>query len=95
MIAAARREGHDGIGFRASFSLFLLFAASVAAIPLPSASDAECNDAVPALLCRLLLEFYELEKTLYEDDYELTSRPLRLPVPLAGLGRVAYVRASG
>jgi len=43
----------------------------------------------------LLIEFYELEKALYEVEYELNNRPLWLPVPLAGLARIALVRAGG
>jgi maltose alpha-D-glucosyltransferase/alpha-amylase len=38
---------------------------------------------------RVLLEFYELEKVLYEVNYELNNRPTWLPVPLAGLARIA------
>jgi maltose alpha-D-glucosyltransferase/alpha-amylase len=38
---------------------------------------------------RLLLEFYELEKALYEVNYELNNRPQWLAVPLAGLARIA------
>jgi maltose alpha-D-glucosyltransferase/alpha-amylase len=37
---------------------------------------------------RLLLEFYELEKVLYEVNYELNNRPHWLSVPLAGLARI-------
>ena len=38
---------------------------------------------------RLLLEFYELEKVLYEIGYELNNRPNWIAVPLAGLARLA------
>ena len=38
---------------------------------------------------RLLLEFYELEKVLYEVNYELNNRPNWLAVPLSGLARIA------
>jgi maltose alpha-D-glucosyltransferase/alpha-amylase len=37
---------------------------------------------------RLLLDFYELEKVLYEINYELNNRPHWLAVPLAGLARI-------
>jgi maltose alpha-D-glucosyltransferase/alpha-amylase len=40
---------------------------------------------------RLLLEFYELEKALYEVNYELNNRPDWLAVPLAGLARIAQL----
>jgi maltose alpha-D-glucosyltransferase/alpha-amylase len=40
---------------------------------------------------RLLLEFYELEKALYEVNYELNNRPDWLAVPLAGLARIAHL----
>jgi maltose alpha-D-glucosyltransferase/alpha-amylase len=40
---------------------------------------------------RLLLDFYELEKVLYEIDYELNNRPDWLIVPLAGLARIAQI----
>ena len=39
----------------------------------------------------MLLEFYELEKVLYEVDYELNNRPPWVAVPLAGLARLAGV----
>ncbi|HEX3849627.1 MAG TPA: maltose alpha-D-glucosyltransferase [Polyangiaceae bacterium] len=38
---------------------------------------------------RVLLEFYELEKALYEVSYELNNRPTWVAVPLAGLARLA------
>ncbi|MET0792213.1 MAG: alpha-amylase, partial [Polyangiaceae bacterium] len=38
---------------------------------------------------RLLLDFYELEKVLYEVNYELNNRPHWLVVPLSGLARIA------
>ncbi len=44
-------------------------------------------------LARVLLEFYELEKVLYEVNYELNNRPTWVPVPLAGLARIAAARA--
>jgi maltose alpha-D-glucosyltransferase/alpha-amylase len=37
----------------------------------------------------VLLEFYELEKVLYEVNYELNNRPTWVRVPLAGLARIA------
>jgi maltose alpha-D-glucosyltransferase/alpha-amylase len=37
---------------------------------------------------RRLLEFYELEKVLYEVSYELNNRPTWVAVPLAGLVRL-------
>ena len=40
---------------------------------------------------RVLLEFYELEKVLYEVNYELNNRPTWVAVPLAGLARLAGV----
>ena len=40
---------------------------------------------------RLLFEFYELEKVVYEVNYELNNRPDWLAVPLAGLKRIAQV----
>ncbi len=42
---------------------------------------------------RVLLEFYELEKVLYEVNYELNNRPTWVPVPLAGLARIAGAKA--
>ncbi len=42
---------------------------------------------------RLLLDFYELEKVLYEVNYELNNRPHWLAVPLAGLARIADASA--
>jgi len=47
--------------------------------PLAPASD-EVKD--------LLLQFYELEKTVYEVEYELNNRPDWLRIPLAGLKRI-------
>ena len=38
---------------------------------------------------RALLEFFELEKALYEVNYELNNRPDFLPIPLTGLLRIA------
>ncbi|HYQ01994.1 MAG TPA: maltose alpha-D-glucosyltransferase [Polyangiaceae bacterium] len=40
---------------------------------------------------RLLLDFYELEKVVYEVNYELNNRPNWLAVPLAGLKRIAQL----
>ncbi len=42
------------------------------------------NDAAKALL----LDFYEIEKTIYEVEYELNNRPEWLRIPLAGLARI-------
>jgi maltose alpha-D-glucosyltransferase/alpha-amylase len=42
-------------------------------------------------LAGMLLEFYELEKALYEVNYELNNRPNWLAVPLAGLARIARI----
>ncbi|MEI9938945.1 MAG: maltose alpha-D-glucosyltransferase [Pseudomonadota bacterium] len=53
------------------------------------AGEAYCP-ATPA--ARLLLEFYELEKALYEVSYELNNRPHWLAVPLAGLARIAQIK---
>ena len=36
----------------------------------------------------LLLEFYEIEKVVYEVEYELNNRPDWLQIPLAGLARI-------
>jgi maltose alpha-D-glucosyltransferase/alpha-amylase len=36
----------------------------------------------------LLFEFYELEKVIYEVEYELNNRPDWLPIPLSGLARM-------
>jgi maltose alpha-D-glucosyltransferase/alpha-amylase len=36
----------------------------------------------------LLLEFYEIEKVIYEVEYELNTRPDWLRIPLAGLARI-------
>jgi len=54
-----------------------------------SAGEAYCptNRAT----ARLLLEFYELEKVVYEVNYELNNRPDWLAVPLAGLKRIAQI----
>ena len=51
------------------------------------AGEAYCPET-PAS-AQLLLEFFELEKVLYEVSYELNNRPDWLPVPLAGLSRLA------
>ncbi len=50
------------------------------------ASEAYCP-STPAS-ARALLEFYELEKALYEVSYELNNRPTWVAVPLAGLARM-------
>jgi len=47
-----------------------------------------------AEVATLLLEFYELEKALYEIEYELNNRPHWLAVPLAGLARIADARGQ-
>ncbi len=54
------------------------------------AGEAYCPDS-PAT-ARLLLDFYELEKVLYEVNYELNNRPHWLAVPLAGLARIAQTK---
>ncbi|MEI9949036.1 MAG: maltose alpha-D-glucosyltransferase [Pseudomonadota bacterium] len=38
---------------------------------------------------RTLLEFFELEKAVYEVDYELNNRPALVGIPLTGLLRIA------
>lgn len=38
---------------------------------------------------RTLLEFFELEKAVYEMDYELNNRPAFVGIPLTGLLRIA------
>jgi maltose alpha-D-glucosyltransferase/alpha-amylase len=38
---------------------------------------------------RALLEFFELEKALYEVNYELNNRPAFVSIPLTGLLRIA------
>jgi len=55
------------------------------------AGEAYCPPT-PAV-ARLLLDFYELEKVLYEVNYELNNRPHWLAVPLAGLARIAQAKA--
>jgi maltose alpha-D-glucosyltransferase/alpha-amylase len=40
----------------------------------------------------LLLEFYELEKVIYEVEYELGSRPDWVRIPLIGLQRIVARR---
>ena len=42
-----------------------------------------------------LLDFYELEKTVYEVTYELDNRPEWLPLPLAGIETICARGASG
>jgi len=56
------------------------------------AGEAYCP--VSAEVATLLLEFYELEKALYEIEYELNNRPHWLAVPLAGLARIADARGQ-
>jgi len=51
------------------------------------AGEAYCPPSPAA--ARSLLEFYELEKALYEVNYELNNRPDWLAVPLSGLLRIA------
>ncbi|MEO7037859.1 MAG: maltose alpha-D-glucosyltransferase [Polyangiaceae bacterium] len=51
------------------------------------AGEAYCPQTPAA--ARGLLEFYELEKVLYEVNYELNNRPTWVAVPLAGLARLA------
>ncbi|HKO49568.1 MAG TPA: maltose alpha-D-glucosyltransferase [Polyangiaceae bacterium] len=53
------------------------------------AGEAYCPDR-PATAASLL-EFYELEKVVYEINYELNNRPDWLTVPLAGLVRIVQV----
>ena len=55
------------------------------------AGEAYCPTS-PAI-ARLLLDFYELEKALYEVNYELNNRPGWVFVPLAGLARIASEKA--
>ena len=43
-------------------------------------------------LTDLLLEFYELEKVIYEVEYELNNRPDWLHIPLAGMSRILQRR---
>ena len=43
-------------------------------------------------LSRMLLEFNELEKVLYEINYELNNRPSWVTVPLAGLARLVATK---
>ncbi len=45
-------------------------------------------------LTDLLLEFYELEKVIYEVDYELGSRPDWVRIPLIGLLRILARRSE-
>jgi maltose alpha-D-glucosyltransferase/alpha-amylase len=56
------------------------------------AGEAYCPNSPVA--ARVLLEFYELEKVLYEVSYELNNRPAWVGVPLAGLARLAGLTAS-
>jgi len=53
------------------------------------AGEAYCPASPTA--ARSLLEFYELEKALYEVNYELNNRPDWLPVPLSGLLRIGRI----
>jgi maltose alpha-D-glucosyltransferase/alpha-amylase len=43
----------------------------------------------------LLLDFYELEKTVYEVEYELNNRPDWLNIPLSGLARLIAAHQEG
>jgi maltose alpha-D-glucosyltransferase/alpha-amylase len=43
----------------------------------------------------LLLDFYELEKVIYEVEYELGSRPDWVRIPLVGLQRIVARRSAG
>jgi maltose alpha-D-glucosyltransferase/alpha-amylase len=43
----------------------------------------------------LLLEFYEIEKTVYEVEYELNNRPEWLSIPLSGLARIVASTQEG
>jgi maltose alpha-D-glucosyltransferase/alpha-amylase len=45
-------------------------------------------------VARTLLEFFELEKALYEVNYELNNRPHFLFVPITGLLRIAATGSS-
>ncbi|HEY1534673.1 MAG TPA: alpha-amylase, partial [Polyangiaceae bacterium] len=51
------------------------------------AGEAYCPKSAES--ARLLFEFYELEKALYEVSYELNNRPTWVAVPLSGLVRLA------
>jgi maltose alpha-D-glucosyltransferase/alpha-amylase len=51
----------------------------LAGTPLLPTSDAHID---------LLLDFYELEKVIYEVQYELNNRPDWLAIPLAGMARI-------
>ena len=55
------------------------------------AGEAYCPPTPAA--ARLLLDFYELEKVLYEVNYELNNRPHWLAVPLSGLARIAHAKS--
>ncbi len=41
------------------------------------------------VVARTLLEFFELEKAVYEVNYELNNRPAMIGIPLTGLLRIA------
>jgi maltose alpha-D-glucosyltransferase/alpha-amylase len=56
------------------------------------AGEAYCPPTPAA--AAMLLEFYELEKALYEINYELNNRPHMLAVPLSGLARIARIEAK-
>jgi maltose alpha-D-glucosyltransferase/alpha-amylase len=45
-------------------------------------------------LTDLLLDFYELEKVIYEVEYELNSRPEWVSIPMAGLVRILGRRSG-
>jgi maltose alpha-D-glucosyltransferase/alpha-amylase len=52
---------------------------------------AEPAGLVPAAAAdrRLLLDFYMMDKCIYEVAYELNNRPAWLPIPIAGLLELA------
>jgi maltose alpha-D-glucosyltransferase/alpha-amylase len=53
------------------------------------AGEAYCPKSAEA--ARVLFDFFELEKVLYEVAYELNNRPSWVTVPLAGLARLSTV----
>jgi len=57
-----------------------------------TAGQAYCPRS-PAV-ARTLLEFFELEKALYEVNYELNNRPDFLAIPLTGLLRIAHAQPA-
>ncbi|MGD7273810.1 alpha-amylase, partial [Ralstonia pseudosolanacearum] len=62
--------------------------AYAAAILAPGSDDGAC------MLDLDLLDLFLLEKAAYEVNYEAANRPTWLPIPLAGLARVAQWRHS-